>query len=274
MVHVSDAKPNKGLGLHYSKTSTWQADRWEDLMGLFEEAVYDDFRPLKALDVGCGSGERTKQLINKFRSLEHVTGIDPHPSMISAANEKNTLWNLDFQLMGAADIGKLNEKDFSMVQSNYALHWVEDKHAFMQGLNNITLPDAYLAVGTCQDLPTIFYDIDKEVKRALNISLDKKMPFYYLDIADWSALLKEYGWHMTSVVVRNDLHLTESPAAFVKHWFAASTEKTLYGHTMNDLKPVIFDAIVAMVEEKYGYENEDHLLFNEETTLFVARREK
>ncbi len=273
MALPSDMKPHKGLGSYYGKTSSWQADRWEDLMMLFEENIYDDFQPIKALDIGCGSGERTCQLFEKFPSLEYVTGVDPHFSMIAAANEKSSSWQLDFQQMGAAEIGQLESKDYSLVQSNYALHWVEDKTAFMQGLNSITLPDTYLAVGTCQDLPHIFYDIDKEVKRALHISHHQEMPFYYLNIAQWSALLEKFGWRMMSVVVRNDLHLTENPAAFVKHWFAASTEKTLYGRQLDDIKPPIFNAIVSMVEEKYGYHDEDHLLFNEETVLFIAKKE-
>lgn len=80
-----------------------------------------DGAPLEIVDLGCGPGNSTRVLKNRFPDA-HVLGADNSENMLEKARRDNP--DLDFALTDiAADLSAMNGK-FDVVFSNACLQWV------------------------------------------------------------------------------------------------------------------------------------------------------
>ena len=98
------------------------------------------------LDVGCGDGKVTAEIARAV-PRGSVTGIDASAEMIAFAKKtfpQKGLPNLEFHVMDAREI-ELN-KQFDLVFSNAALHWVDDHQRFLQGASAVLKPGGRLVV--------------------------------------------------------------------------------------------------------------------------------
>lgn len=105
-------------------TSKWDADDYARAGGFVAAlgiAALDLLDPQPGehiLDVGCGDGALTQEIVERGAS---VVGIDNSLSMVAAAKARG----LDARLMDAADL-RFSEA-FDAAFSNATLHWVLDK---------------------------------------------------------------------------------------------------------------------------------------------------
>jgi len=78
-----------------------------------------------AIDIGCGTGEQTSILSQKFKNTSFV-GIDSSAEMLAEGKkyEKN---NLHFQLQTVEDFISSDSQKWDLIFSNAALQWI-DKH--------------------------------------------------------------------------------------------------------------------------------------------------
>jgi trans-aconitate methyltransferase len=98
------------------------------------------------LDVGCGDGKITAEIASSLRKGA-VIGVDASPDMIEFAQKiyQNSFNpNLMFSLQNASQLNF--DKDFDIVFSSFALHWVLDQHLFLQGANKSLKPSGYLVL--------------------------------------------------------------------------------------------------------------------------------
>ena len=102
---------------------SWASDLIEQLDLVGDEAI---------LDVGCGDGKVT-EMISKKVPYGSVLGIDRSQKMIDLACRQYQSTTLTFKQMDACSIS-LN-KQFHLVFSNAALHWVKDHHAVLDGMH-------------------------------------------------------------------------------------------------------------------------------------------
>lgn len=77
-----------------------------------------------AIDIGCGTGEQTYMLSQKFDNVS-FTGIDPSPEMLSKSKEFQSK-NLEFEQGSVEDLTGTGRK-YDLVFSNAALQW-SDEH--------------------------------------------------------------------------------------------------------------------------------------------------
>src|SRR5689334_1232364 len=107
-----------------ASTSKWDAGDYARVgafVALLGGAAVDLLDPQpgeRILDVGCGDGTLTKQLIERGAT---VVGIDNSPEMIAAARSKS----LDANLLDVVDMPF--NAEFDAVFSNATLHWVRQK---------------------------------------------------------------------------------------------------------------------------------------------------
>lgn len=260
----------------YNRTSFWQADRWEDLVALVESSPLRANEVVEVLDVGCGTGKQTKALLTVFENVAHIQAVDVSIPMLETARRENADPKIQYKELNAEKIGDLG-KVFDLVCSNFVLHWVENKQAFMNGLNKVTRKGSYLVLGTCQDLPAILWDVDAFMRREFAVGKDVAAPFHYLDLVAWGNLLQENGWRLEAVHAKHDDHYASDVREYLEHWVAASTQKICYGNWFDDLSDNQKNLMVREILEKYRYhddqdKNVQSLLFKEETLLLVARR--
>lgn len=93
-----------------------------------------------AVDVGCGTGQLTRPLLEHF---DHVVGLDPSASQLA---EGETEAGLVFQLGSAEQLG-LPDGVADLIVAAQAAHWF-DLPAFYTEVRRVARPDAALALLT------------------------------------------------------------------------------------------------------------------------------
>ncbi len=86
-------------------------------------SLLPDLEGKRILDLGCGTGERCMDYLN--RGAAKVTGIDISEKMLAVAKSENSSPDITYLNMPMEDIGSL-EGEFDVVISSLALHYVED----------------------------------------------------------------------------------------------------------------------------------------------------
>lgn len=79
--------------------------------------------PLEIIDIGCGPGNSTRVLKNRFPNA-NVTGADSSENMLEAARRENPDCKFIF-LDAGGDLSELAGK-FDVVFSNACIQWVPD----------------------------------------------------------------------------------------------------------------------------------------------------
>jgi trans-aconitate methyltransferase len=112
----------------YAVSSSSQARWGQDLIGQVPWRGQE-----RVLDVGCGDGRLTADLARQV-PRGRVLGIDSSADMIAHARTTHPEGkhpNLQFRQMDAGTIRL--PREFDIVFSNAALHWVADHQAFLRG---------------------------------------------------------------------------------------------------------------------------------------------
>ncbi|MDE1151134.1 MAG: trans-aconitate 2-methyltransferase [Micavibrio sp.] len=128
-------------------TDTWSAkqytkfedERTRPVRDLVARIQNTDVRT--AVDVGCGPGNSTEQLLARYPAAK-VSGMDSSADMIAAA--KKRLPHLQFEV---SDLTAWNNTGpFDVILSNAVLQWVPDHKAILQSLIAKLAPGGSLAV--------------------------------------------------------------------------------------------------------------------------------
>ena len=97
----------------------------------------------KAIDIGCGTGEQTHILSEKFENADFL-GIDSSAEMLAEANQfKNE--RLHFNKMAVEDFITPEEK-YDLIFSNAALQWSDDHRILFPKLLSMLTENGQLAV--------------------------------------------------------------------------------------------------------------------------------
>jgi trans-aconitate methyltransferase len=171
----------------------------------------------RILDVGCGDGKISAELA---RAIPHgnVLGIDASPDMIRFAQStfpESQISNLRFEVLDARRIQL--DREFDLVFSNAALHWVDDHQAFLRGAASCLRAGGRLVTscggkGNAQD---VFLALRSEmrVQRWRDFFRNLERPYFFYSLADYQEWLPRFGFQSRKV------HLADEQTAF------ANTEK-------------------------------------------------
>jgi trans-aconitate 2-methyltransferase len=155
------------------------------------------------LDAGCGDGKITAEIA---RALPHgsATGTDASPEMIAFATKtfppkKNP--NLEFHVMDARRIKFARQ--FDLVFSNAALHWVDDHQAFLRGAAAILKPGGRLVVscGGKGNAHDVFLALRPEMRSQKWREFFRKMPkpYHFYSPDDYEKWLPKVGFEIQKV---------------------------------------------------------------------------
>lgn len=101
--------------------------------------------PSEILDIGCGPGNSTRVLYDKFPKA-HITGADNSENMLEQAKVNNP--ELDFILFDAnTDFPRLGQK-FDVVFSNACIQWIPNHKELIPKMMSILKDGGILAVQT------------------------------------------------------------------------------------------------------------------------------
>src|SRR5271165_6732386 len=112
-----------------------------DLVARIPNAV-----PARAADIGCGPGNSTEVLRERYPEAE-IVGLDSSPDMIAAARER--LPDIAFEL---ADIAGWRGAGFDVILANAVIQWIPGHETLLPALTAKLAPGGSLAVQTPDNL--------------------------------------------------------------------------------------------------------------------------
>jgi trans-aconitate 2-methyltransferase len=93
----------------------------------------------RVLDIGCGDGSLTLELVKRVGATGHVVGIDKSEEMIRFAGERSSgMSNVRFEVRDAVNL--TFSEEFDAVFSNATLHWIEDHLSVLRGISRSLVP--------------------------------------------------------------------------------------------------------------------------------------
>ncbi len=99
--------------------------------------------PKKIIDIGCGPGNSTEVLANRFPDA-YILGVDNSKDMIAKAKENYS--HLDFSICDAGgDLSEL-DRDFDIVFSNACIQWIPDHRRLLKNLLGLLKQEGILAL--------------------------------------------------------------------------------------------------------------------------------
>ena len=143
------------------------ANNIEETPALF--SLLPDLKNQTVLDLGCGYGDNCRVFSEKGAS--YVTGIDISVRMLSVANAKNKLKNIEYLQMQMEDISDL-ARCFDIITSSLAMHYIADYYELVTNIFNILNPGGYFVFS--QEHPLI-----TSPKRGVQWATKNKQIEYY-----------------------------------------------------------------------------------------------
>lgn len=127
----------------------WNPELYNEYKDIRYKPFYDlaafikNDKPLKAIDLGCGTGEQTAILSKQLEGSVFL-GIDSSPEMLEKAETfaHNTL---QFKLQSIEEAVTANQK-YNLVFSNAALQWVDGHETLFPKIINLLEPNGQLAI--------------------------------------------------------------------------------------------------------------------------------
>ena len=240
----------------------FQAERSAPFFDLLERV---EVRPkLKVVDLGCGTGELTRQLADAL-PISNVTGIDNSPQMLDKA-ASHAGPNLHFE---QGDQSQLTG-EWDLIFSNAALHWTENHSELIPRLYERLTLGGQIAVQIPSNHNHISHQIYRETaseemfKFILN-GFQRYAPV--LSIDDYARILFKSGAEKIVVFEKVYAHILENSDAVVE-WISG-TALVPYFERLGEYK----DEFVKAVREKMHAAMPDSPVFYPfRRTFFSARK--
>jgi trans-aconitate 2-methyltransferase len=225
----------------YERFKAERHQPFDDLLAMVER------RPrMRAVDLGCGTGELTREL-HEALAAEETVGIDDSETMLLKAGHFEGQM-LHFE-RGSIEAFVADEP-FDLVFSNAALHWVPDHEQLLTRLTRFLAPDGQLAVQMPANDTHASHRVAADVATEFGLA---PRPDHLLSIERYAELLHRLGYKRQNVRMQVYGHLLPSSADVVE-WVRGAL-LTHYEALLSPERYVEFvDAYRARLAEELGDE--------------------
>lgn len=245
---------NPSLYLQFSKERTKPV---EDLINNL-----DGFQPQFIADVGCGPGNSTKKLINKWPKSD-ITGFDSSKNMIERATAE--ISGADFKLKMIEPGESLGE--FDLIFSNAAIQWIPDHEnlfvSFYQSLNSNGKVAVQLPMFFDMELGQTIRDV-AESPRWNNKLRSVTNSMYFDNYKNYYDILTEAGFSNIRMWQTNYYHIF--PGHDTIYEMISSTGLRPYMEKLEEMDQVYFSKLV-----KEGIQSSYHMQENGNVILPFIR---
>lgn len=258
-MNKTDWNPN--LYLKFDK------ERTQPSIDLVSRIIVDN--PLKIIDIGCGPGNSTQVLVQRWPDSE-IIGIDNSPAMIEKA--KYDYPNQDWQL---ADAGtdEMGGK-FDIVFSNATIQWIPDHANLFRKFHNMLSDNGILAI----QIP-LFWDmplgkaISKIAKNSLWDSETKDVtalftihdPSFYYDI------LSEQ-FHSIELWETQYIHILSSQLSILEMIRSTGLRPFLDRLPEDSDKKYFEELVLDEIKKDYPLQKDGKVLFPFKRLFFTANK--
>ena len=225
--------------------------------------------PARILDIGCGPGNSTKVLAERFPNAR-VIGTDNSPEMLEKAKRDNPA--LDFCFCDAGgDVSGLGE-DYDVVFSNACIQWIPDHAALLPRLLGLLRPGGVLAVQTPMNYEEPIHKIIGELAGSprWRESFPQPRIFYNLKPEEYFDLLTEAASDFT-LWQTTYYHCMPAHEAILD-WYR-STGLRPYLDALPPEQQLEFEqAVLERVREEYPLQRDGRIIFRFPRFFFLAVR--
>ena len=142
-----------------------------------------DTKPVKILDLGCGTGALTQRVLTKYPDA-NVVCLDPATTMLDIVNKKFSNFNVE-TVQGSAHAMEFEDNTFDYIMTNWALHHLtnEDKILCAKELFRVLKPEGKLILGD-QFAPIMREDVkDPERVEGIFDLLSQRAKYYFENVS-------------------------------------------------------------------------------------------
>jgi trans-aconitate methyltransferase len=158
------------------------------------------------LDVGCGDGRITAYIATQLVPKGKVLGIDASDSMIQLAKEtfsQKDYSNLEFQVLSAQTLNL--QKQFDVVVSFNALHWVKEQIQALQNIYRALVPKGRVIILIHPRVEHIWGPMERasQSEKWQQYFKDFHHSHCFYDIDGYELLVNQSGLIVDSIQVKN-----------------------------------------------------------------------
>ena len=203
-------------------------------------------RAARVLDVGCGSGEVTRELA-ELLAHRTIVGLDVSSDMVAHARAENAHERVSYAVADLANGGPLLSERFQVATSTMALHWPGPDAAFLAGVLSLLEPGGVFLAGlhgarSCQEGVDAF-------AKAAGLDLDRLPTMFKRSSAtEWESALRAAGFVDVEVEERT-VATHYASAADCQRRLAAAWPPILSGHVPDaEIDALVTAAAQVMIE--------------------------
>jgi arsenite methyltransferase len=191
------------------------------------------------LDVGCGPGNLTAQIVDIVGKDGRVIGIDPSKERIALAMElEKTTPNLTFFEGKAEDLSRFPSGSIDVVFVNSTFHWVQDQPAAVREFARVLKSGGRLGIsGGSGDYVAAHEKIKADVlSREPYRNYPEKSGPKFIKQRDLESLLDDSGFSERKIVINTIIKSAKDGEAMIE-WLDTSSSGATYGGIPLDLRP-------------------------------------
>lgn len=225
--------------------------------------------PAKALDVGCGPGNSTQVVAERFPGAK-VVGIDFSPNMVETARKEHPALEF-FQCDVSKPMDHLPH-DFDLVFSNACLQWVPDHPTLLPRLMELLKPGGVLAV----QVPVNFKEpIHQIIQQTVALAqwrdrIPYHREFYTLTQSEYFDLLSEISSDFT-MWETTYLHRMPSHQAIMEWYSSTGLKPYLDAAVDEEARQAFYDEVFRQVQEAYPIQKNGEIIFRFPRLFFIAQ---
>ncbi|WP_238881494.1 methyltransferase domain-containing protein [Clostridium sp. YIM B02551] len=242
-------------------------ERTQPAIDLANRIIIDN--PKKIIDIGCGPGNSTKVLKERFPD-SYILGIDSSTNMIEAA--KKDYPEIDFKICDASKgLSNLGD-DFDIVFSNACIQWIPNHNELLRSLFGLLKKGGVLAVQTPMNYKEPIHNIIEEVSanKKWKDEFENHRIFYNLMQGEYFDLLSEISSEF-SLWETIYFHNLKSHKEIIK-WYRATGLRPYLDELSGDKKEAFEKDIYDRVVEEYPSQRNGNVIFRFPRFFFIARK--
>ncbi|MDU8924568.1 class I SAM-dependent methyltransferase [Pasteurellaceae bacterium LIM206] len=173
-------------------------------------SLLPDLQGASLLDMGCGTGEHLQSYLQ--RGAAFVAGIDLSSAMLQQAELnlqklKNSAPHFALYQLAMEDLNRLPHKDFDVITSSFAFHYVEHFPQLLTRIHQKLKPDGYLIFSQEHPIVTAYRGGDRWEKDECKRQVAYRLNFYREEGERDRSWFKQpfKTYHRTTATIVNNL---------------------------------------------------------------------
>ena len=233
----------------------------EDLLSAVE------ILPDSVLDIGCGPGNSTEKLKEKFPGAE-ILGIDSSDDMLSKARAAHPEMKFEkvFVPGGLKKLGK-----FDLVFSNACLHWIPEHEVLLQAIMEHVNDGGIFAVQMPMTDKALFYKLLGEpVGKEKWKKLGGIKNFHALSPEETYDILARTASSVT-MWETTYYHIVPSHMSVIE-WYKGSGLRPYIDALSEDEKELFLNELLSMVEKNFPVRGDGNIILKMPRLFFTAKK--